>query len=92
MMPGMPLSDSMVQSGVLSRKMHILQGIIVTGSASDSFSNEPWIVRLREVLGKAAERKQKILGICFGCQVMALVLGGQAGWMHACQHCLKRME
>ena len=56
-----------------------MQGIVVTGSASDSFSDEPWIVRLRGVLAAAAGRGQSILGVCFGCQIMALALGGRAG-------------
>jgi hypothetical protein len=56
-----------------------MQGIVVTGSASDSFSDEPWIVRLRAELARVAARRQRVLGVCFGCQVMALVLGGKAG-------------
>ncbi|EIE22629.1 class I glutamine amidotransferase-like protein [Coccomyxa subellipsoidea C-169] len=55
------------------------EGIVVTGSASDSFGTDPWIVRLRDELAAAVRRKQKILGVCFGCQIMAIVLGGSAG-------------
>jgi hypothetical protein len=56
-----------------------MQGIVVTGSASDSFSDEPWIARLRGEMAAAAARGQRILGVCFGCQIMALALGGKAG-------------
>ena len=56
-----------------------MQGIVVTGSASDSFSQKPWIARLRTELAAAAARGQRILGVCFGCQIMALALGGKAG-------------
>jgi hypothetical protein len=52
---------------------------VVSGSASDSFAQEPWILRLRLELAAAVERRQKILGICFGCQLMAIVLGGRSG-------------
>ena len=56
-----------------------VQGIVVTGSASDSFGTDPWIVRLRDELAAAVRRRQRILGVCFGCQILAIVLGGSAG-------------
>ena len=56
-----------------------VQGIAVTGSALDSFDSVPWIVRLREELAAASQRRQRLLGICFGCQAMAISLGGNAG-------------
>jgi len=58
--------------------MHV-QGIVITGSVSDSFGQDPWIVRLRAELAAAAGRGQRILGVCFGCQIMAIVLGGKVG-------------
>ena len=58
-----------------------LQGIAVTGSALDSFDSVPWIVRLREELAAASQRRQRLLGICFGCQALAISLGGDAGWL-----------
>ena len=61
-----------------------MQGVVVTGSASDSFSDEPWIARLRGEMAAAAGRGQRILGVCFGCQIMALALGGKAGAGLAC--------
>lgn len=55
------------------------QGIAVTGSPLDAFDAAPWIVRLRIELAAASQRKQRLLGICFGCQALALALGGSAG-------------
>ncbi|KAK9826140.1 hypothetical protein WJX81_008376 [Elliptochloris bilobata] len=54
-------------------------GIAVTGSASDSFSDEPWIADLRRLLAAAVQRGQRVLGMCFGCQVVAVALQGTAG-------------
>ena len=56
-----------------------VQGIAVTGSVSDAFDTVPWIVRLRKELALASQRKQRLLGICFGCQALAIALGGAAG-------------
>jgi len=53
-----------------------VQGVVVTGSAADSFSDEPWVVRLRALLAAAAARQQRLLGVCFGCQVLAVALQG----------------
>ena len=59
--------------------MSLAQGIAVTGSALDAFDSVPWIVRLREELAAASQRRQRLLGICFGCQALAIALGGNAG-------------
>lgn len=58
---------------------------LVTGSKADSFANDPWIVRLREYLAERFAQSDILLGICFGHQILALVLGGIAersdkGW------------
>ena len=56
-----------------------LQGLVITGSAADSFAQERWITKLRKSLTAASERRQRILAICFGHQLMSVVLGGMAG-------------
>ncbi len=53
--------------------------VLLTGSKADSFSDEPWVRALRErVTGLLAQRK-KLLGICFGHQLIAHCLGAQVG-------------
>lgn len=49
---------------------------LVTGSKADSFANDPWIVTLREYLAERYEKGDVLLGVCFGHQILALVLGG----------------
>ncbi|UVE16222.1 amidotransferase [Pseudomonas sp. LS44] len=58
---------------------------LVTGSKADSFANDPWIETLRAYLLERYQRGDKILGVCFGHQLLALLLGGKAeraaqGW------------
>jgi GMP synthase-like glutamine amidotransferase len=58
---------------------------LVTGSKADSFANDPWIATLRVFLLKRYQLGDKLMGVCFGHQLLALLLGGKAeratqGW------------
>ncbi|QVN00381.1 amidotransferase [Pseudomonas rhodesiae] len=58
---------------------------LVTGSKADSFGTDPWIQTLKTYLLERYQRGDKLLGICFGHQLLALLLGGKAeratqGW------------
>ena len=46
-------------------------GFVISGSSHDSFENDPWILKLCEIVKKLDEMKKKILGICFGHQVLS---------------------
>jgi GMP synthase-like glutamine amidotransferase len=68
---------------------HSYDAVLLTGSRADSFSNEPWIVTLREHVKHLIEKKTKMLGICFGHQLIALCLGSPVarapqGWGLGC--------
>lgn len=58
---------------------------LVTGSKSDAFANELWMLILREFIRKLYRQNIPQLGICFGHQIIAIALGGKAernpkGW------------
>ena len=49
-------------------------GFVISGSSHDSFQNDPWILKLCEIVKKLDEMKKKVLGICFGHQVIFFFL------------------
>lgn len=58
---------------------------LVTGSKADSFGTDPWILKLKEFLLARYDAGDKLLGVCFGHQLLALLLGGKTerasqGW------------
>ena len=63
----------------------VFDAYLVTGSKADSFGDEPWIHTLKDYLLARYQRGDTLLGVCFGHQLLALVLGGTAeravqGW------------
>lgn len=58
---------------------------LITGSKADSFGTDPWIETLKTYLLERYKRGDKLLGVCFGHQLLALLLGGKTeratqGW------------
>lgn len=53
--------------------------VLLTGSKFDSFSEEPWVVELRRRVRALLAQKKKLLGICFGHQLIAYCMGAKVG-------------
>lgn len=53
--------------------------VIITGSAADAHGQEPWLSRLKQTIVEVHRAGIKILGICFGHQIVAWALGGESG-------------
>jgi GMP synthase-like glutamine amidotransferase len=58
---------------------------LITGSKSSVYDNKPWIQQLQDYVVTLAGRQKKLIGICFGHQLIAQALGGQTqksdkGW------------
>ena len=63
----------------------VFDAYLITGSKADSFGTDPWIQTLKTYVLERYERGDKLLGICFGHQLLALLLGGKTerasqGW------------
>jgi GMP synthase (glutamine-hydrolysing) len=51
-------------------------GVVITGSSSSVYWDEPWIDALVDWVAEADARDLPILGVCYGHQVLAEALGG----------------
>lgn len=61
------------------KELHNYEGFVITGSRYDAHSSEPWVLQLCKLIQRLHAEKIKLLGICFGHQVISRALGGQTG-------------
>ncbi|CAN6237325.1 unnamed protein product [Urochloa humidicola] len=54
-------------------------GFVVSGSPHDAYADEPWIRRLCALIRTLHAMEKRVLGICFGHQVLCRALGGRIG-------------
>ncbi|KAJ4951846.1 hypothetical protein NE237_028678 [Protea cynaroides] len=65
--------------------LHKYHGFVISGSPYDAYGNELWILKLCFLLQTLDAMEKKVLGICFGHQVLCRALGGKVakapgGW------------
>lgn len=73
------------EHGIYPSRIDECDGYVITGSKSSVYDDEPWIKDFRKYVVELHEAKAKLVGICFGHQMIALALGGHsekspAGW------------
>ena len=63
----------------------LYDGYVITGSPSGAYETDPWILELMDFVRQAYQLGKKLVGICFGHQIIAQALGGHVeksakGW------------
>ncbi|MFT4823971.1 MAG: GMP synthase-like glutamine amidotransferase [Halioglobus sp.] len=74
-----------VQSGVFPADIDEVDAYLITGSKASVYDDSPWIPPLIEFVRQLHAQKKKVVGICFGHQLIAQALGGKTeksikGW------------
>ncbi|KAK9213521.1 hypothetical protein WN943_002909 [Citrus x changshan-huyou] len=59
--------------------LHKYDGFVISGSPYDAYGNDNWILKLCFMLQTLDAMQKKVLGICFGHQVLCRALGGKVG-------------
>ena len=77
--PGIAFINYDVVAGQYPADKDECDAYLITGSKADSYADTPWIVALREYVRQLYEAEKPFVGICFGHQLIALALGGDAG-------------
>lgn len=72
-------------TGELPDKKVPADGFLFSGSAYSAYENEEWILGLKKLIGELYRQSRKMVGICFGHQIIADALGGSVtrspqGW------------
>ena len=67
------------------RDINDVDAYLITGSKYSVYDNEPWIIALTEFVRELHRAHKKLIGICFGHQMVAHALGGRVekagkGW------------
>jgi GMP synthase-like glutamine amidotransferase len=75
-----------VLQGTFPSSIDEANGWLITGSRRSVWENEPWILRLKELVREVSGSRVPLVGICFGHQVIASALGGKVerskeGWI-----------
>ena len=81
---GMAAQSYEVAAGALPPDVGRHDAYLITGSPAGVYDDLPWIAKLRTFL-QAAKGRAKLVGICFGHQIMAEAFGGRVeksakGW------------
>lgn len=74
-----------VEAGQFPNSIDEVDAYLITGSKSSVYDDKPWISSLIDFVQRLHSQKKKLVGICFGHQLVAEALGGKTrksskGW------------
>lgn len=84
-LPAPVFVDFDVQHGHYPADLSDCDGYVITGSRDSVYDDRPWIRELESFVLTLHRKRHKLIGICFGHQLIAQVLGGETraaevGW------------
>lgn len=65
--------------GEYPQSFDAFDAVLLTGSHADAFSDDPWVVELRRQVTLLLEQHKKMVGVCFGHQLIGLCMGARVG-------------
>ncbi|MDG2140204.1 MAG: GMP synthase [Gammaproteobacteria bacterium] len=77
--PDVELRTYEIVLGEYPEDIHEVDGYIITGSKASAYDADAWILKLGEFIQRLHREKKKLVGICFGHQMVAHFLGGITG-------------
>jgi GMP synthase-like glutamine amidotransferase len=83
--PGETVRDFKVAQGQWPKSIDECKVWIISGSPKAAYDPDPWIAELKKFIVLLDAQKKKLIGICFGHQVISAALGGEViqspkGW------------
>jgi len=83
--PGLEFRVYDVEHGQYPAEIDEVDAYLITGSKSSVYDDKPWIATLMDFVRELDRRRKKLVGICFGHQLVAQALGGKTeksakGW------------
>lgn len=74
---GLEFESFDVEHGVFPTSVAEAAGWLITGSACGAYEDHAWIPRLEDFIGEARAKSVRMIGICFGHQVLAQAMGAR---------------
>ena len=65
-----------VMDGDYPESIYECDAYLITGSKFSVYDNEPWIIKLRDYIVSLHQHHRKLIGVCFGHQIIADALDG----------------
>ena len=83
--PSIQIKDYEIQRGEYPKDINECDAYLITGSKVSAYDDLPWVQELKKFIISLDQRKKKLVGICFGHQLIAQALGGlvtksKRGW------------